>query len=97
MPFKLKGLRVAMGIQQKEFAKQLGITPQYLNRIERGVVEPRRDLMIKISKSLTFKLGPLPTIKHLLFSYFLCNDFNTSILSEWLNLYKSIIFFNLYL
>lgn len=52
MPFKLKGLRVAMGIQQKEFAKQLGITPQYLNRIERGVVEPRRDLMIKISKSL---------------------------------------------
>ena len=52
MPFKLKGIRVGMGIQQKEFAKQLGITPQYLNRVEKGLVEPRRDLMIAISKAL---------------------------------------------
>lgn len=52
MPFKLKSIRVGMGIKQNEFAKQLGITPQYLNRVEKGLVDPRRNLMIKISKAL---------------------------------------------
>lgn len=52
MPYKLKGIRVNKGIQQQELAKILGITPQYLNRIEKGLVDPRRSLMIKISKAL---------------------------------------------
>ena len=52
MPYKLKGIRVNMGIQQQELAKKLGITPQYLNRIEKGLVDPRRSLMIEISKAL---------------------------------------------
>ena len=52
MPYKLKGIRVNMGIQQQELAKKLGITPQYLNRIEKGLVDPRRSLMIDISKAL---------------------------------------------
>lgn len=50
--YKLKGIRVSKGIKQGEFAKQLGITPQYLNNIEKGKAEPKRDLMIKIAEGL---------------------------------------------
>lgn len=59
MPYKLKGIRVNMGIQQQELAKKLGITPQYLNRIEKGLVDPRRSLMIKISKALNIPVQEL--------------------------------------
>ncbi|WP_242830401.1 helix-turn-helix transcriptional regulator [Clostridium thermobutyricum] len=48
----MKSERVKQDIQQKDFAKELGITPQYLCLIEKGKVEPRRDLMIKIAKAL---------------------------------------------
>lgn len=59
MPYKLKGIRVNMGIQQQELAKKLGITPQYLNRIEKGLVDPRRSLMIEISKALNTSVTEL--------------------------------------
>lgn len=52
MLYKLKAKRVEKGIKQKEFAKELGITPQYLQLIETNKVDPRRDLMIKISDAL---------------------------------------------
>ncbi|CUP65132.1 phage transcriptional regulator [Clostridium baratii] len=52
LKFNVKSERVKQDIQQKEFAKELGITPQYLCLIEKGKVEPRRDLMIKIAKLL---------------------------------------------
>lgn len=52
MLYKLKAKRVEKGIKQSFFSKQLGITPQYLSRIEKGEVEPRRDLMIKIADLL---------------------------------------------
>ncbi len=52
LKFNVKSERVKQDIQQKEFAKELGITPQYLCLIEKGKVEPRRDLMIKIAKAL---------------------------------------------
>lgn len=52
MLYKLKGKRAEKGIKQSDLAEQLGITPQYLCRIEKGEVEPRRDLMIKISEVL---------------------------------------------
>lgn len=50
--YKLKSIRVLKGIKQGEFAKELGITPQHLCKIEKGEVEPRRDLMKKISTIL---------------------------------------------
>lgn len=50
--YKLKAERVSKGIKQKDFAKELGVTPQYLNSLENGRTEPRRDLMIKISDLL---------------------------------------------
>ena len=52
MLYKLKGIRVANGITQKKMAEELGVTVQYLNRVEKGLVDPRRSLMIKISKAL---------------------------------------------
>lgn len=33
-------------------AEKLGITPQYLCKIEKGEVEPRRNLMKKLSEEL---------------------------------------------
>lgn len=50
--YKLIAARTGRGIKQKELAKQLGITPQYLRLIEIGKVEPKRDLMIKIANAL---------------------------------------------
>lgn len=52
LKFNVKSERVKQDIQQKKFAKELGITPQYLCLIEKGKIEPRRDLMIKIAKAL---------------------------------------------
>ncbi|HCW54241.1 MAG TPA: XRE family transcriptional regulator [Clostridium sp.] len=57
--YKLKAERVNKGIKQKDFAKQLGVTPQYLNSIENGKTEPRRDLMQKMSKLLEIPIQEL--------------------------------------
>lgn len=50
--YKLKSQRVRKGIKQGTLAKQVGITPQYLCKIEKGEAEPKRDLMIKIAEIL---------------------------------------------
>ena len=50
--YKLRGRRAELNIKQSDMAKDLGISPQYLNNIEKGKVEPRRDLMKKISEIL---------------------------------------------
>lgn len=52
MEYKLKAKRVEKGIKQGDLAKDLGITPQYLCKIENGETSPRLDLMKKISKIL---------------------------------------------
>ena len=59
MTYKLKALRVGQGIKQKDFASNLGISPQYLNNIEKGKAEPRRDLMIKIANALNSTVAEL--------------------------------------
>lgn len=50
--YKLKSERVKRGIKQGDFAKKIGITPQHLCRIEKGEVELKRSLMIKIAEEL---------------------------------------------
>lgn len=55
----LKIERIKKGFKQGEFAEKLGITPQYLRLIEKGEVEPRRDLMIKIAKALNSDIATL--------------------------------------
>lgn len=44
--------RIKKGIKQQDFAQELGISRTTLVRIEKGDVEPRRDLIIKIAKAL---------------------------------------------
>lgn len=52
MEYRLKAKRVEQGIKQIDLARQVGITPQYLNSIEKMAVEPRRDLIVKICNVL---------------------------------------------
>ena len=51
--YKIKALRVGMGFKAGEFAKELGISREYLRLIENGTAKnPNRDLMKKIAKLL---------------------------------------------
>ena len=59
MLYKIKGKRVEYGIKQKDFAKQLGITTQYLNHIEKGVASPSLILAKKIADSLNSNIYDL--------------------------------------
>lgn len=59
MNLKLKAKRVESGIKQKELAKLLGVTPQYVYMLENGKAEPRRDMMLKIANLLDCKVGEL--------------------------------------
>ena len=53
MKYKIKALRVGMGFKAGEFAKELGISREYLRRIENGTAKnPTRKLMMKIAKLL---------------------------------------------
>ena len=45
--------RVELGIKQKDLALKIGISQQYLAKIENGNAKnPNREIMIKISKAL---------------------------------------------
>ena len=60
MQYKIKALRVGQGIKAGEFAKELGISREYLRLIENGQAKnPRRDLMIKIAKALDSTVAEL--------------------------------------
>ena len=56
---KVKVYRILKNISQKQMAKELGITPQYLRLIEVGKVDIRRTLMIKISSLLEIPVEEL--------------------------------------
>ena len=62
LEFNVKSKRVKKDIKQGEFAKRIGITPQYLRLIEKGEIDLRRSLMIKIAKELD------TTVQELFFS-----------------------------
>lgn len=50
---KLKSIRVLKGVKQKEMALKLGISPQYLSRLESG----RIDLKLSTLKQIALILG----------------------------------------
>lgn len=53
MVTKLKLLRVEMDIKQKDLAKKIGTTPQYLRLLEIGKAKnPSIDIMKKLAKAL---------------------------------------------
>lgn len=50
---KIKVKRIEMGIKQKDLAKRIGITAQYLMKIEHGEAKnPSIDIMKRISEEL---------------------------------------------
>ncbi|SNX53052.1 helix-turn-helix transcriptional regulator [Thermoanaerobacterium sp. RBIITD] len=53
MVSKLKLKRIELGIKQKNLAQQVGITPQYLMKLEQGKAKnPSVDLMKRLADSL---------------------------------------------
>jgi putative transcriptional regulator len=59
MPYKLKRVRVEKGIKQSDMAKELGITSQYLCKIEKGKAIPRLDIAKKLSSLLEVPIEEL--------------------------------------
>ena len=56
---KIKDIRVQQGISQKDLAKELKISHFYLNKIERGKVDPGIKLAVRIAKALDTTLNDL--------------------------------------
>lgn len=58
--YKIKSLRVLNGIKAGDFAKQLGISREYLRLIENGKAKnPNNALMLDISKTLNVSVQEL--------------------------------------
>lgn len=56
---KLKSERVLKGIKQMDMAQKLGITPQYLSRIESGKVDIKLSTLKKIANILEVPVSDL--------------------------------------
>lgn len=56
---KLKAERVLKGIKQMDMAHKLGITPQYLSRIESGKVDIKLSTLKKIANILEVPVSDL--------------------------------------
>jgi transcriptional regulator with XRE-family HTH domain len=49
---RLRELRVATGLSQSELAERADITPEYVSRLERGLVGPSIEALERIAKGL---------------------------------------------
>ena len=49
---KILRMREAMGVSQKSFAERIGLSPQGLNNIERGLKNPASTTLYLIAKEL---------------------------------------------
>ena len=58
---KIKAFRRQLGIQANKLAKQLGISPSYLNLIEGGKRRIDGDLLLKVCQELKIELSDLTT------------------------------------
>ncbi len=56
---KIKLERVKRNIKQNDMASRLNVTPQYLRLLEKGEVDPRYNLLSKISKELDISVSYL--------------------------------------
>lgn len=61
MNFKIKEARERIGLTQKDLANELGIKPTTFNGYEKGIHDPKSDVLIQIAKkcnvSVDFLLG----------------------------------------
>lgn len=56
---KLKSVRVLKGIKQKDMAVKLGVSPQYLSRLESGRIDLKLSTLKQIAKILEVSIGDL--------------------------------------
>jgi transcriptional regulator with XRE-family HTH domain len=49
---KLKALRKKLGITQKELALQVGLTPSFISQLEKNLISPSLDSLLKLSEKL---------------------------------------------
>ncbi len=48
----MRGLREKMGLTQKELAAQIGMTPSFISQLEKNLISPSLDSLLKLSESL---------------------------------------------
>ncbi|MCC7404464.1 MAG: helix-turn-helix domain-containing protein [Bdellovibrionales bacterium] len=60
---KMRGLRLDKGLSLKELAEQTGMSPSYLNEIEKGKKYPKSDKIIVIAKALGESYEDLVSVK----------------------------------
>ena len=60
---KLKGLRLDRGLSLKELAKKTGLSPSYLNEIEKGKKYPRTEKILILAEALNEKLEDLISLE----------------------------------
>lgn len=56
---KIRYYRIMQELGQGTLAEQIGITPQYLSKIEHGSVRPSMDLVFRIADKLQVKVSHL--------------------------------------
>lgn len=56
---KIRYYRKDRNFEQVDFAQKIGITPQYLSKIECGYAKPNMDLMFRISECLDIDVAEL--------------------------------------
>jgi putative transcriptional regulator len=56
---KVAEFRAKTGMSQKDLAKELKISHWYLNKIERGKIDPSMKLAVRIAKTLDTTLNDL--------------------------------------
>ncbi len=56
---KIRYFRTLKALGQTTLAEQIGITPQYLSKIEHGSVHPSLDLIFKIADELQVQVSRL--------------------------------------
>jgi len=49
---KIHGLREKMGLTQKELAAQIGLTPSFISQLEKNLISPSLDSLLKLSERL---------------------------------------------
>ncbi len=49
---KIKTLRKKLGITQKELAQQVGLTPSFISQLEKNLISPSIDSLLKLSETL---------------------------------------------
>lgn len=59
MGAKIKYYRTINKMDQTAFAAAVGITPQYLSRIERGDAKPSTDLLFQIADKLDVEISAI--------------------------------------